>query len=46
MNRDNELSVVKKWEEMTGLAFLGDIDDPDHFWIIYDEVMEKLYGVK
>ena len=42
MNRINKLATVKKWEEMTGEAFLGDIDNPDHFWII----MEKLYGEK
>jgi len=32
--------IVKMWEDKTGLAWLGDINNPDHFWIIYDEVME------
>lgn len=39
MKREEMLRIVKMWEDKTGYAFLGDIDDPDHFWIIYDEVM-------
>ena len=39
MTEEEMLKIVKMWEDKTGLAFLGDIDDPDHFWAIYDEVM-------
>ena len=50
MRRENEslnqwkLRIVKMWEDKTGYAFLGDIDDPDHFWAIYDEVMGTYVG--
>ena len=35
----NREQIVKMWEDKMGLAWLGDINNPDHFWIIYDEVM-------
>jgi len=39
MKREEKSQIVKMWEDKTGYAFLGDINDPDHFWVIYDEVM-------
>lgn len=38
--REEKLVVVEMWEDITGYAFMGDIDDSDHFDIIHEYVMK------